>query len=213
MRILPLALVLATPAIAHADAFKVYAEAHGGGMAGKGTSGDLVNNMAAGVDAAFFENAPHLAYGALVGAKFLFLDGQIQHHQFRTGDRLATWTQFAAGMDFELPVGTQTPEMKKARKGNYFGLGFHLAFGIGTGQQVMPPLSNDELTDKAFLVEGKLGFGKHLNKVFDIGVVVPVAWGYFFKTGNGATVNDLSTHYQSVQVEGLLVLRANFRVF
>jgi hypothetical protein len=48
--------------------------------------------------------------------------------------------------------------------------------------------------------------------VFDAGISIPVSWGYFFKNGNGAAVNDVSTHYQSIQGEALLFLRANFRL-
>lgn len=209
----PIAVVVTSaPAPAEADVFKIYAEAHGGGMLGKGTGGDLVNN-AANLRGSFFENASPGAYGALIGARFVFASVQIQHHQFVGGGDLSTWTQFGAGLDFELPVGQLTPEEKKAGKGGYVSIATHLFFGVGTGQQVMPPLSNDEVTDKGFLLQGAIGFGKHLNKVFDIGVSIPVSYGYFFKSGDGAAANDLSTHYQSAQIEGLLVLRANFRLF
>ena len=38
-----------------------------------------------------------------------------------------------------------------------------------------PPLSNDEVTDKGFQLQGRLGFGRHLTKLLDLGVtVVPV---------------------------------------
>ena len=49
--------------------------------------------------------------------------------------------------------------------------------------------------------------------MFDFGLAVPVSYGYFFKTGAGAVVNDVSTHYRSVQLEGMLYLRANIRLF
>jgi hypothetical protein len=196
------------PAPAEAGVFKLYAEAHGGGVAGKGTSGDVTDSS---VDASFFQRAPHGMYGALIGGQFLFLTGEIQHHQFTDGDRISTWTQFGAGLRFEVPIGNLTPEEKAAGKGTFAEIGVSAQFGLGTGQQVMPPLSNDEVTDKAFLLQGRLGIGKHLNKVFDVGVALPVSWGYFFKSGNGATANDLSTHYQSVQAEAMLYLRANIR--
>ena len=41
---------------------------------------------------------------------------------------------------------------------------------------------------------------------------LPVSYGYFFKNGNGAAVNDVSTHYRGIQVEALAVLRANIRL-
>ena len=214
------ALALAgTVPTADAGVFKLSAEAQGGGMIGKGTGGDLVNNNTDNFDEAFFENAGPLAYGVQVGAQFLFLEGHITHHQYKSFSddsqkpSLATWTAFAAGMRFEIGVGAQTDVEKKNGKGNFFEIGWNVGFGLGTGAQVSPPLSNDELTDKGFFAEGRLGFGTHLNTIFDVGVVVPVQYGYYFKNGDGAVVNDLSTHYQSAQVSALLYLRANIRLF
>jgi hypothetical protein len=197
-----LVVALATPAAA--DTFKLYGEVHGGGAYGKGTSGDQK-------DSAFFQNARGGAYGALIGAEFLFLDGMIEHTQFVNGDGLTTWTQFGIGLHFTTDLGTA--EEKKAHQGGYFEVGANLWFGLGTGAQVMPPLDNAQITDKAFLGEARFGFGKHLSSVFDLGVVVPVSYGYFFKSGNGAAVNDLSTHYQGAQAQALLTLRANIRLF
>ncbi len=202
------ALVLAgLSAPAGADVFKLFGEVHGGGVGGKGLSGDPVT---AGDDEAFFANVPHLAYGARIGARFLILEGAIQHHQFTNGSDLSTWTQFSAGIGIQADLGDE--KAKKAKTGSYFDVGLHFGFGLGTGQQVMPPLSNDEITDKGFLIEGRLGFGKHLNKVLDIGVVVPVSWGYMFKNGFDDSANDLSTHYRSLQVAGLLQLRMNIKL-
>lgn len=205
-------IVSSAPAPAEADVFKIYAEARGGAMFGKGTGGDLVDNDASMYDEAFFENASPGLYGVAVGARFLVLAVEVQHHQYVGGGSLSTWTQFGAGLQFEVGLGSETPAEKKAGKGAYVQLGTMLFFGVGTGQQVMPPLSNDELTDKGFLLQGSLGFGKHLNKVLDIGVSIPVSYGYFFKSGGPAVANDVSTHYQSAQVEALLVLRGNFKL-
>lgn len=211
MRLVPLiaaVLVTAPPVAARADVFKLFAEVEGGGVFGKRLAGDAAN-----AEAGFFEKAPHGAYGAAIGAQFLVFDAVIQHHQFTNGSRLATWTQFGGGMRFEVGLGDQTKAEKAAGKGSYAEISANLFFGIGTGQQVMPPLSNDEVTDKGFLIEGKVGFGMHLNKVLDIGLVVPVSWGYFIKNGGGAVANDVSTHYQSLQGEALVVLRGNIRLF
>lgn len=205
MRALSFAVVLAMAAPASADVLKLFAEVHGGGGFGTATSGDPVVK-----DSAFFSKAPHLAYGALVGAEFLFLDGWIQHHQFTDGSRIATWTQFGVGVHGTIDTGD--PKQQKAHEGGYFEFGVGGWFGVGTGQQVMPPLDNAQITDKAFLVEGRVGAGKHLSSVFDFGLTVPVSWGYFFKNGNGAAANDVSTHYRGVQGEALLVLRANIRL-
>ena len=199
------ALVLAMAAPASADVLKLFAEAHGGGGFGTATAGDPVAK-----DSAFFSKAPHLAYGALVGAEFLFLDGMIQHHQFTDGSRISTWTQFGVGVHGTIDTGDA--KQQKAHEGGYFEFGAGGWFGLGTGQQVMPPLDNAQITDKAFLLEGRVGAGKHLSSVFDFGLTVPVSWGYFIKNGNGAAANDLSNHYRGVQGEALLVLRANIRL-
>ncbi|HSS00298.1 MAG TPA: hypothetical protein VLM79_24740 [Kofleriaceae bacterium] len=205
MRALCFAAVLGMAAPASADVLKLFVEADGGGAYGKGTSGDPVIK-----DSAFFAKAPHLVYGGLIGAEFLFLDAWIQHHQLTDGDRIATWTQLGAGVHGTIDFGD--PKQQKAHEGGFFEFGVGAWFGLGTGQQVMPPLDNAQITDKAFLLEGRLGAGKHLSNIFDIGVAVPVSWGYFFKNGNGAAVNDVSTHYQAIQGEALVFLRANIRL-
>jgi len=213
------ATIAAVGSTADAGVFKLFGEVYGGGMVGKGTGGDLVNNSTNMFDEAFFENAGPLAYGLNFGAQFLFLEGHISHTQYKgfsddsQKPSLATWTTLQLGMRFEIPVGTQTEQDKKSGKGTFVEVGINIGGGIGTGAQVMPPLSNDELTDKGFFAEGRIGFGKHLNTIFDIGVMVPVQYGYYSKNGGGAAVNDLSTHYQSAQISALLTLRANIRLF
>ena len=205
MRRLPCFVVLAclaAPGAASADVFKLYAEGQGGGVYGKGLSGTYQGD-------AFFANAKGGAAGVLIGGRFLIIDGNIKHNQFINGGETETWTQFSAGIAMEMDSGTD--EEKQQYKGGYFEFGAFLGFGLGTGAQVMPPLDNSEVTDKAFMLEGKLGFGKHLGKIFDIGISVPVSWGYFFKSGGGANMTD--NQYQGVQIEGLLVLRANIRLF
>ena len=205
-------VVSSAPAPAEANVFTLYAEAHGGGMYGKGTGGDLVDNSQNMYDEAFFENAGPALYGVAVGARFLVLAVEIQHHQFVGGGDLSTWTQFGAGLQVEVGVGKESVADKKAGKGAYVQFGTMLFFGVGTGQQVTPPLSNDELTDKGFLLQGSIGFGKHLNKALDIGISIPVSYGYFFKSGGPAVANDVSTHYQSAQAEALLVIRGSFKL-
>jgi hypothetical protein len=208
-RWLVVASVLAVySARADADVLKVYGEIHGGGVGGKGLSGDPVKGAEG--DQAFFKNVPHGLYGARIGARLLIFDGAIEHHQFTNGSRLSTWTQFSAGIAIQADLGDE--KAKKAKNGPFVDVGVNLAFGLGTGQQVMPPLSNDEITDKGFLIEGRLGFGKHLNKVLDIGAAVPASWGYFFKNGFDSSANDLSTHYRSFQIAGLVYLRLNIKL-
>lgn len=203
--LIAVAFVSALATRADADVLKLFGEVHGGGVFGKGLTGDPVAQ-----DKDFFSNAPHGMYGARVGVRLLIIDGVIQHHQFTNGSRLATWTQFAVGLGIQADLGDE--KVKKSKKGPYFDVGLHVAFGLGTGQQVDPPLSNDEVTDKGFLVEGRIGFGKHINKLFDIGFAVPASWGYLFKNGFDTSANDLSTHYRSFQIEGVAYLRMNLKL-
>lgn len=205
IRALSFVAVLAMTTPASADVLKLVAELDGGAAYGQGTSGDQRIK-----DAAFFAKAPHLDYGAMIGAEFLFLGAWIQHHQLTDGDRIATWTQFGAGIHAQIDLGTA--KQQKAREGGFFEFGAGAWFGLGTGQQVDPPLDNAQITDKAFLLEGRIGLGKHLSRTFDAGISIPVSWGYFFKNGNGAAVNDVSTHYQAIQGEALLFLRANIHL-
>jgi hypothetical protein len=203
VRFLLVALVLAVPASASADVFKLFGEVQGGGMDGEGLAG-------AQKDSAFFAQSPHGMYGAEIGAELLFLDAWIQHHQYTDGDRITTWTQFGLGVHTTFDTGTA--QQQKQHQGGYFELGGGLWYGLGTGQQVMPPLDNAQISDKAFLLEGRVGFGTHLSSVFDLGVEVPVSYGFFFKSGNGAGVNDTSNDYRAIQVEALLALRINLRL-
>lgn len=182
---------------------KLFGELHGGGMGGKGTSGDPK-------DEAFFGTAPHGMYGLKVGVRFLVLEGQIQHHQYRGGGELATWTQFSAGLGMGMDLGNA--QQRKAHESAFVEFGGLVGGGLGTGRQVDPPLSNDEITDKGFLIEGRFSLGKHLGKFFDVGVAVTGSWGYFFKNGFEDSANDVSTQYQSMQVEGLLYLRLKLKL-
>jgi hypothetical protein len=193
---------------ADADVFKLYGEAHLGGAGGTGLSGDPVDGPAG--DTAFFANAPNGAYGLRVGARLLIIEGALQHHQLTNGSRLSTWTQFALGIGIQPELGDA--QARKAHTNSFLDIGLNVGFGLGTGQQVDPPLSNDEITDKGFVAEGRLGFGKHLNKVLDLGIVVPASWGYMFKNGFDTAANDESTQYTSFQIAGLLFLRANLKL-
>ena len=91
------ALVLAlAPAAASADVLKAYAELNAGGMYGKGIAGTQQND-------AFFAKARGGAFGAAIGARVLFFDGQISHHEFISPDR-TTWTQFRLGVAFGFDI-------------------------------------------------------------------------------------------------------------
>jgi hypothetical protein len=191
----------------------IAADLHGGAMVGKGTSGDDAVR-----DQAFFARIPNATYGFAATGRFLFFGANLKHHQY-VGPRiskgssaekpaLATWTQLTVGIDFAIDLGSE--EQKKAKRGPFVQIAAGAGFGVGTGQQVDPPLDNKQIDDKAFLLEGRIGFGKHVAKHWDIGVLVPVGYGYFLK--NGVPANDLDNHYQGLYVEALAFLRLRIKV-
>jgi len=216
------ALALAAPA-ARADVFTLFGQADGGGMYGKGTSGAQEDN-------AFFAKAPHGMYGAELGARFFIFEGTIQHHQYTDGSRIATWTQFFLGTHFSLDLDAGSPappppdptnhsnpkpapKPDTSRHGTFLEASVGVAFGLGTGQQVSPPLDNSQITDKSIAGEARFGVGKHFGNVIDVGLQVPVSYAYFIKNGTGIVANNLDNHYRGFEAEALLYLRANIRLF
>ncbi len=205
MRLLVATLILAAAASpASADVLKLAGEIDAGGVFGTGYSGDQKAN-------AFFAKAPPIAVGAIIsGELFGFLDAYIQHDEFTDGSRLTTWTQFGAGLDMEPSLADSKAQAQG--KGAYAELGFAVFFGVGTGQEIVPPLDNGQISDKAFLAEGRIGLGTHLNRVVDLGIAVPVSWGYFFKNGNGVGANDTNNQYQGVEAEVFGYIRFNIHL-
>jgi hypothetical protein len=193
---------LAAPAAARADVASLRAELHGGAFGGVGLGGEQK-------DDGFAATAPPAAYGALVGVELLFIDAFIAHHQFTDGDDLSTWTQLGVGFDVDIELGAP-PQLQgqepKPGKG-YLELGLYAGVGVGTGQQVDPPLDNSQITDKGVTAELRVGAGWRLGRFARLGLTVPVTTGYFIKSGNGATVNDLDTHYQALSAAALVTLR------
>jgi hypothetical protein len=184
---------------ADAKVLELYAQAQGGGGSGRGVAGALK-------DFDFFEGAGGASYGAKVGAEFLWIDGWVEHNQFTDGSVTGTWTQFMFGMDWDFPIGDEPEPGQKPK--TYGNIGFAAGFGLGTGRQVDPPLSNDEITDKGFVGQVSFGAEYRMNKVMAIGVNVPISYGYMFKTcGGGCSANDENNQYQSVSAMGLVVLR------
>jgi hypothetical protein len=212
--------VLLVPAAAGADVLSLYGAIQGGGAGGKGVGGEAQAE-------AFHPGVQGLAYGALVGVEVLFLDGWVEHTQHLQGGSLAgTWTQFMVGLDTQIDIGEPRyapsehlpPEQAmhvKPEQGSapgYFDIGFAVGFGVGTGQQVMPPLDNSEVTDKGFLGQVHLGLGYRLSRNVSAGVRVPVQGAYLFKSGDGAAANDRGNQYTSVHGALLLELRLSLPV-
>jgi hypothetical protein len=206
------AVLLATTSAARADVLSLRVEGHLGGAGGTGMGGGEQAS-----EEAFFAGASGATWGFLVGLEALFVDGWVEHHQYADAeDFLGTWTQFMVGLDLDFerfgtkPKGDDGKPTGSAKKTGYFELGLGVGFGVGTGQQVDPPLDASEVTDRGFLVEAKLGAGMYFaNGLVGIGLSLPVQAGYFFKSG---FANDVENQYYGAQGALLLVVRGKFKL-
>jgi len=195
---------------ARADVLTLYGAVQGGASGGTGISGAQKDNT-------FHDGAKGGAYGALIGVEFLFFDGWIEHTQYRNSDGLAgTWTQFMAGLDVNLDLGEKKathPGPDGKPTGGYsamFGeMGLGIGFGVGTGQQVMPPLDYAQVTDRGFLAQVSAAVGYRFTRVISLGLKVPIQVGYMFKKG---VANDENNQYVSAQAAALVNLRFDFEL-
>jgi hypothetical protein len=193
-------IVLGAAGSAAAAPFELYANISAGAMKGKGVGG-------AQSDADFFAGSESMTYGATLGVKLLFVQVWIDHHQFTNfnWDPLSTWTEFMAGVGFDFPLSDAPKgETPKLHAGIQLGIGF----GVGTGQQVDPPLSNGQITDKGFLAEARVKLEYDVSSILRMGVAVPLTYGYLFK--NGLPANDTDSQYQSLHIMVLGYLQLTF---
>ncbi len=200
--VLAMALLgLSSPA--YGDILTVRAEGRAGAALGKGMFGERKAD-------AFHQERGNLGYGVVVGAELFFIDAWIQHDQFLGGGSVnGTWTQFMTGFDLEVDFD----DTKKGGGGTWFAeLGMGVGFGVGTGQQVDPPLDNSEVTDKGFLVEGRALVAFRLNELLSLGVTIPLQFGYFTKSGSGTTANNVDNHYSSTGGAAMLTLRSSWNL-
>ncbi len=190
---------LLLPGISHGDIFRLRAEVHGGVGGGEGLGGEQK-------DDAFHAGAGGILYGAIVGGEVLFIDVWVEHHQHLSDDGLTgTWTQFMLGFDTEIDLSK--PVDGQLHSDSYVELGVGVGYGLGTGQQVMPPLDNSEITDKGFVAQATFGLGYRITSVLSIGLVIPIQGAYLFKSGPGLAANDRDNQYSSIQGAALLVTR------
>ena len=201
--------------VASAGVLDLRVQLQAGAATGQGIGGAQKDN-------AFHAGAKGGTYGFAVGAEFLLVDGWVEHYQYQGDSGLqGTWTQFMAGIDFNVDLDAKTKggTVDKDGKSNNDGysamfaeLGLAVGFGVGTGQQIELPLDNSEVSDKGFLIQGHLAVGYRLTKNVSFGVTVPLQGGYMFKSGPGVVANDEGTHYQSLQGAALLNLRLDVPV-
>ena len=193
---------------ASADILQLNARVQVGAAHGLGMGGAQKDN-------AFHAGAKGLAYGAAVGVEFLLLDGWVEHYQYQGQDGLiGTWTQFMAGVDKRFSLGDKKGAVdgKGGYSSMYGEIGAAIGFGVGTGQQVVLPLDNSQVSDKGFMAQVHLAFGYRLSKNLSLGLMIPVQGAYLFKQGNGISANDEGTHYQSMQGSALLNLRLDIPI-
>lgn len=203
----------ASPALASADVLTLRADSKLGGAAGKGMFGERK-------DAGFYEGGARPSYGLILGAEVFFIDAWIEHDQFlKSGDVNGTWTQFMLGVDVEIDIGkTKAGDVSADGKptGGYSAwmaeLGMGAGFGVGTGQQVDPPLDNSEVTDKGILLEARAMVAYRLTEMFSLGVTVPFQFGYFTKSGSGTVANSVDNHYAGMSGSAMLTFRAALKL-
>jgi len=208
-----MAVLASSPAFA--DIVSGTVRVHGGAASGRGVSGDLK-------DSSFSEGAEGATYGARVGVEVFFINLWVGHDQYVGSDGLVgTWTTLPMiGFDTEFDVGSGGAPTQGANGKVVPGapdwfvhMAFGAGFGVGTGQQIDPPLDNAEITDKGFLFEGEVGLARKLGSALSIGIAVPVQYRFMFKNGADAAANSPSDRYQSVAASALLNLRFKLRLF
>ena len=198
-----IAVLAAAPGVARAGFLDVYAQAEGGGAYGMGVGG-------AQKDADFFRGAGGALYGAKLGAELLFTDAWVEHWQLTDLKGITgTWTQFMIGADVDFPIGDTPPGQKPKAFGE---IGFAVGYGLGTGQQVEPPLDNSQVTDKGFIGQLSLGVDYRFSRVTSIGLVVPITYGYLFKNGEGVAANTEENQYHQVAAAPMVYFRVSLGI-
>lgn len=205
---------LASGGDASADILTLRADAKVGAAGGKGMFGERK-------DASFQAGHGIPSYGVAVGAEILFVDLWVQHDQYidggSVGDDVSTWTQFMFGFDVEIDIGEKTGgtlDDAGKQKGGYnsmfLELGMAGGFGVGTGQQVDPPLNNRQVTDKGFVFEGRAFVAYRINELFSMGLMLPAQFGYFTKSGSGTAANNIDNHYSAMAGSAMLTFRSSW---
>jgi hypothetical protein len=191
MKRLAFVLILLASTSARADVFAIFAQANVGFSAGSSLGGDQR-------DSNFFERTKGFAYGAVVGAQILILRVWIDHQQYTNfSDFKGTWTQFMIGSQFGLPLEVIPFD---------FGVRLGAGFGLGTGQQIVPPLDNGEITDKAIVGEITPSLKYKFNSVVGIGFELPIEFALVFKSDAPVTQSD---KYTSFSLKGLVFLEVS----
>ena len=181
-------LVTLAAAPAEARLIDLYAGPRAGGMIGWGSRTATPD---------FFEKARGAALGAEVGVKVLILNLSVTFLQMLDGNgRSGTLSQALLGFELDIPIGN--PRSPEERRKLLLRPGAGAGVGFGTPGPVRPPLSNDQISDKGFITQGKLALEYNPNVL--LGVGVEGAFGYHYFVGAQAVANDVSTHSAGYQM-------------
>jgi hypothetical protein len=193
MKRLAFLAILLSAAPASADFISIYGRLHAGASFGNGISGDQK-------DEDFFSRSRGFAYGFLVGAKVLILEGWIEHDRFTSfSENKGTWTEFMLGGGVGLPLGVVPVDI---------GVRFGLGYGLGTGADVSST-SDNTFSDKGLVAEiaGELKY--KFNPIVSMGVSVPFRFCLLFKSDAPAGQSD---KYTSFSFMGLVFLQLSLGI-
>jgi hypothetical protein len=180
-------LVALSAAPAQARLIDLYAGPRAGGMIGWGSRSTTPD---------FFEKARGAALGAEVGVKVLVLNLSVSFLQMLDGSgRSGTLSQALLGFELDIPIGN--PRSPEERRKLLLRPGAGAGVGFGTPGPVRPPLSNDQISDKGFITQGKLALEYNPNVLLGFGV--EGAFGYHYFVGAQAA-NNVSTHSAGYQM-------------
>jgi hypothetical protein len=196
----PIALVAAMSSTASAAIFELSASLRLGAATGSGLGGAQQEND-------FFEGTKGTTWGGLVGLEVFFIQLYVEHDQFTDfSDVRGTWTQIMVGPRLGFPLN----EVLGAITGMHADMGLAVGYGFGTGQQIVPPIDDGEISDKGLMLELKVGLEYRFNRFVGVGVSFPVAWGYLVK--NDIPITETDGHYHSFHAMalGTITVRAGF---
>jgi hypothetical protein len=181
---------------AQAGPFELKADLRLGAASGYGIGGDQKDHD-------FFDQTKGGVYGLLISARLLFLEIAVEHDQFTDFSSIkGTWTEFMIGAGGSIGVDEVLPPLPNKL---YVSFGLDFGAGFGTGQQVMPPLDDAQISDKGLMIDAHIGIEYRFNPFLAIGAEVPVGWGYMLK--NDVPANDSSASYETFHFMLLGVLR------
>jgi hypothetical protein len=187
-----------------------------GGMGGWGSSSTTPD---------FFNDTSGFGGGFELGAKLLIFDASASFMQIiDSHGTVGTLTQLLVGVVIDVPVGSSTTPRPRQGPGpngqaaagaggggggsssgeeqsrDIFRPGMVAGFGFGSAGPVMPPLTNDQISDKGFIAALRLGYEHFLTSFLGVGVQADVGYHYFL---GGQVVTNTQDHSSGLHLVGL----------